>query len=336
VSVGLPVVRACDLAVAPPDENWLVRDIWGKAAVGIIGGAPKCCKSWLALDLAVSIASNTPCLGHFDVEDPGPALVYLAEDALAHQRARIDALCDHRGLNIAALSLHVITAPALRLDLASDREALHRSVELLKPKILVLDPLVRLHRLDENSAMEISGLLSYLRELQRAHDVAVVLVHHASKKHRARPGQALRGSSDIHAFGDDLAHLTRPNDQELLLTLEHRSAPALDPIRLRLASHKDGGATHLELVDVPPKKQTAERSVQDQIVSTLTAESPRALLRQDLRQRLQINNARLGDVLVALESAGRIVRTSAGWTLPPSPPSPPPVHGAPQAPLFPS
>jgi RecA-family ATPase len=66
-----------------------------------------------------------------------------------------------------------------------------------------------LHRLDENSAADISQLLGFLRELQRTHDTAIVLVHHASKKHRAQPGQALRGSSDLHAFGDSNACLWR-------------------------------------------------------------------------------------------------------------------------------
>ena len=35
----------------------------------------------LHLDLAVSIASPTPCLGRINVLDPGPTLVYLAEDS---------------------------------------------------------------------------------------------------------------------------------------------------------------------------------------------------------------------------------------------------------------
>lgn len=64
----------------------------------------------------------------------------------------------------------------------------------------------RLHRLDEYSAQQISGLLSFLRELQCTFDCALLVVHHTSKKRRGRPGQALRGSSDLHAFGDSDAY----------------------------------------------------------------------------------------------------------------------------------
>jgi len=314
----LPIVRAADLDAAPPEAQWLVRDIWGKAAVGIIGGAPKVGKSWFGLDLAVSVASGTPCLGHFEAER-GLALIYLAEDGLPAQRKRIAAICEHRGRSIESLDLHVITAPVLRLDVPADRERLSTAVARLRPKLLVLDPLVRLHRLDENSALDISGLLSFLRELQRAHDVAIALVHHASKKHRARPGQALRGSSDIHAFGDDLAHLVKPNEQDLVLTLEHRHAPSIDPLRLRLVSRKDGEGTHLELADAPPPARHPEGPPEDRVVVALRATAPRPMTRQELRDHLRINNNRLGEGLVRLEGAGRVVRTPTGWTVPADP-----------------
>ena len=92
-----------------------------------------------------------------------------------------------------------VTAPSLRLDLEQDRQALDQTLAIRQPKLLVLDPLVRLHRLDENSAADISGMLGFLRQLNRQHDVAIVLVHHMAKRARQDLGQALRGSSDLHA-----------------------------------------------------------------------------------------------------------------------------------------
>jgi len=193
--------------VQPPEQSWLIQDLWGQNAVGIIGGAPKCGKSWLGLDMALSVASATPCLGRFAVQAQGPALVFLAEDSLPAVRARLEGLCAHRKLDLRGLDLYVITAPSLRLDQGPDRQLLEAMLVRLNPRILLLDPLVRLHRLDENSAADISQLLGFLRALQRAHNTAIVLLHHASKKHRAQPGQALRGSSDLHAFGDSNACL---------------------------------------------------------------------------------------------------------------------------------
>ena len=308
-----PVVRAGAIEVESAAERWLIHSLWSRTAVGIIGGAPKCCKSWFGLDMAVSVASGTPCLDRFAVEATGPALVYLAEDALPMVRSRIDAICQHRGLDILTLDLHVITAPALRLDLAKDQQKLAATVQSLRPRLLLLDPLVRLHRLDENSASEISGLLGFLRELQRAAEVAVVLVHHASKKHRAQPGQSLRGSSDLHAFGDCNAYLAARNDG-LVLTLDHRAAKAPEPMELALVSRPDGSATHLALSNPAAAAQSAAAASLEDNVLTLLRRVATPKTRNDLRIELRVNNERLGSVLQDLEARTLITRSSLGWT----------------------
>lgn len=61
----LPVEPAHRLVDRPDDQRWLVTGLWAEEAVGIIGGEPKCCKSFLALDLAVAVAAGTPCLRRF-------------------------------------------------------------------------------------------------------------------------------------------------------------------------------------------------------------------------------------------------------------------------------
>ena len=67
------------------------------------------------------------------------------------------------------LDIQVITSPTLRLDLPADAEALLRTVQELQPRLLILDSIVRLHRIDENASREVAPLLAYLRELQRRH-----------------------------------------------------------------------------------------------------------------------------------------------------------------------
>lgn len=310
----LPVHRVGDLPSDPPERRWLIREVWARSALGLIGGAPKCCKSWLGLDLATSVASNTPCLGLFPVDDPGPALVYLAEDSLAAVRARIQALCHHRGLDLGSLDLNVIAVPVLRLDLASDQQRLMATLENVKPRLLLLDPLVRLHRLDENSASEISGLLGFLRQLQRTYDTAVVLVHHASKKQRAQPGQALRGSSDLHAVGDSNAYLARQKDGLLVLTLEHRAAKPPEPMTLELVSGPDGTATRLEVRSAsgPANPEDSHTPLRIKALDAF-GQAQQPLRRADLRDRLRVNNERLGHTLAELEADRVIHRTPDGW-----------------------
>jgi len=306
---SLPVQRAAELEMQPPEQSWLIQDLWGQNAVGIIGGAPKCCKSWLGLDMALSVASATPCLGRFPIRQQGPALVFLAEDSLAAVRARLEGLCAHRQLDIRALDLYVITAPSLRLDQGPDRQLLEAMLVSVNPRILLLDPLVRLHRLDENSAADISKLLGFLREMQRAHNTAIVLVHHASKKHRAQPGQALRGSSDLHAFGDSNAYLARAHDR-LILTCEHRAARAPEPITLELLCTPEGHHAHLEVRSQrapDPSASLCERA----LLALQSASKP--LSRKALRDTLRVNNQRLGEALQTLKQQGTVVQTDSGW-----------------------
>jgi hypothetical protein len=319
----LPTSRAAALDSGSHDGalHWRIDQIWGDG-VGILGGPPKCAKSWLGLDLAVSLASATPFLGRFAALDPGPTLVYLAEDALAQVRARIAGICLHRALDLASIDLHVITAPAVRLDQAADQARLAATIHQIRPKLLLLDPLVRLHRLDENSSADISALLGYLRELQRRFDVAIVVVHHMRKSVRAHLGQALRGSGDLHAWNDHGAYLTRtgPGGEHLRLTLEHRAAPALDPVALELVSRADGTATHLELVDAAanPAAGTsvapAAPSLHDRVLSAIR-HAGHPLSRAQLRDALRVNNNRLGHVLHELEHSGRVRRSDAGIAL---------------------
>ena len=77
----LPVQPAWRLAECPEQQRWLVDGLWSEQAVGIIGGEPKCGKSFLALDLAVAVAAGIPCLRRFAVSRPGRVLLYPAEDA---------------------------------------------------------------------------------------------------------------------------------------------------------------------------------------------------------------------------------------------------------------
>ena len=181
--------------------------------------------------MALSVATGTACLGKYAVPEPGPVLVYLAEDALPVVRERVAGMARHRGLDLAGVAIHVITAPVLRLDRGPDRARLLETTKRLRPRLLILDPLVRLHGIDENHAGEVAELLAYFRSLQRQLDLSVLLVHHTRKNAAggAAAGQGLRGSGDIHAFGDSNLYLRRSREH-LVLSSEHRAAPASPPI----------------------------------------------------------------------------------------------------------
>lgn len=308
----LPVVRLADIAHEDQTQRWLVEQLWSDSAVGVIGGAPKCSKTWLGLDLALSVATGTPCLGAFAVPQPGPVLVYLAEDALPIVRERVAGMARQRRLDLDAVNIHVITAPTLLLDREPHRGRLFETARRLRPRLLLLDPLVRLHAIDENHAGEVAELLAYFRTLQRQLDLSVILVHHTRKNAATgvAAGQALRGSSDLHAFGDSNLYLRRVREH-LVLSSEHRAAPAPPLVSLQLIDN-DPHQTHLAVVAEVRDQQ--RRSLHDQVLELLTPGV--VLTRAKLRDKLGVKNQRLGDVLESLERSGSLQRTPTGWRRP--------------------
>ncbi len=305
----LPVVRVGQISQEENAQRWLVEGLWGDSSVGVIGGAPKCSKTWLGLDLALSVATGTACLGKYAVPQPGPVLVYLAEDALPMVRERVEGMARHRGLDLDGVEIHVITAPTLRLDRDPHRGQLLKTAKRLRPRLLILDPLVRLHGIDENHATEVAGLLAYFRLLQRQLDLSVVLVHHTRKNAGGgvSAGQGLRGSSDIHAFGDSNLYLRRCRDR-LVLSSEHRAAAASPPVSLELVA-TNPQTTHLEVI--ADLHADGQRSFQEQVIALLAKGA--VLTRAKLRDTLSVKNQRLGEALESLEQAGRIRHTTAGW-----------------------
>jgi hypothetical protein len=109
-TTSLPVVRIGQIPSQATPQRWLVEQLWGDSSVGLIGGAPKCSKTWLGLDLALSVATGTPCLGKYAVPQPGPVLIYLAEDALPTVRQRVEGMARQRGLELPQVDIYVITA----------------------------------------------------------------------------------------------------------------------------------------------------------------------------------------------------------------------------------
>jgi hypothetical protein len=314
---ALPVQPAHALAVQPPERRWLIDELWSTRAVGIVGGEPKCGKSFLALDVAVAVASGAPCLRRFRPAQTGRVLLFAAEDALHVVRSRLAGIARAAGVALETLDIQVITAPTVRLDLPADQHRLRATLAALQPTLLILDPFVRLHRIDENVAAEVAPVLAYLRDLERHFATAVLLVHHARKgAAHARAGQALRGSSELHAWGDSNLYLRRQGDT-LHLSIEHRAAPSRDGLRVELRAQGDALALHV--VDAaPPVVAPAPPApgLRDRVEQAL-ADVGTPLTHRALRRACRMRASTLGATLAYLIAAGRVGLSPEGYHLVP-------------------
>lgn len=311
----LPYKKASALADNLPEPTWLVEGLWSDGAVGILGGEPKCCKSFLALELAVAVSSGRPCLGRYQVQKPGPVLLFAAEDSHQIVKARLNGIAMARNVSLHDLDIQVITAERLRLDQSEDTSALEQTVATVQPRLLILDPFVRLHRIDENSSTEVAAILEKMRLIQRRYGTAILIVHHAKKNGGAtRAGQALRGSSEFHAWGDSNLYMRR-GLENLTLTMEHRAAPSTSGIPLALREGLEG-ALALE-----PCNQGDQTSANDpkpskeERIQRVLAHATAPLKLADLRRASGLRTGTLCQTVKAMVESGRVERTNGGYTL---------------------
>jgi hypothetical protein len=287
------------------EHQWLIEDLWLAQGVGILGGNPKVGKTFLAAQIALAVAANAEVLGK-PPRLSGPVLFYGAEDSLPALRTRFDGLASVAGLSLQEIPLFLLDIPVLRIDREHDLSRLRTTIEARHPRLLVLDPFIRIATIDENSSAEVSAVLASLRAIQRDYETAVLLVHHARKSPSAHPQLALRGSGDFAAWSDSALYLTR-STQRLLLSVEHRSAHAPDPMSLRLCIEP---APHLKLAGTEPTSDIDP--IQTELLRLL-ADSPRPLSSVDLRQTLRKRKADVVRALDTLRGKGLVDRDSRGW-----------------------
>ena len=100
--------------------------------------------------------------------------------------------------------------------------------------------------------------------MQRRYALSVVVAHHAKKgASNLRGGQALRGSSEFHAWGDSNLYLRRQGD-DISLAIEHRAAPSHGGICLTLDAQGDNVALRVvdrALIPVEKKPLSADEKI---------------------------------------------------------------------------
>lgn len=259
----LRVVRPEDIADVPLDRRWLVEGIWPAGGVGVIAATPKVGKTWIAAELAVSVSTGLPFVGNFPVQQTGRVLMFASEDQGHEMKDRLRGLAGQRGVGLADLAFDLVDEPSLRLNHARELARFERRIRDDRPVLVILDPLRRVYTGNESSSDAMSLVLGQLRRIQRQYGVAIVLTHHVTKQSEFEPvsGNSMRGSGDIHAWGDANIYAWRDKgDQEcVVLKVEHRNALARAPFTVRRVADvlPTGGTTaHLDYAGDAPTSGT--------------------------------------------------------------------------------
>lgn len=234
--------------------RYLVQGILTEGACGFIAGEPKCYKSWVGLDLALSVATGADFLGHFRIQDPGPVLYIQEEDPAPTLKSRSAKIWVNKSTDKFEL-VHTPEEAGLYwlppeqdeafdpninayiqqgLVLSSEPwqmwldDTLAAGMDGEPYRLMIIDTLMMTAgEVDENRAQEMTTkIFKPLKTLSRKHNVAVMVVHHMGKSDKARPGQRMLGSVANHAWGEDSIYLSRSGVKDVRMDLESKTVPA--------------------------------------------------------------------------------------------------------------
>ncbi len=165
------------LSTAFPEPVWAVPGLL-PAGLTILAGAPKTGKSWLALQLCLSVASGGSFFG--EKLDAGRVLYLALEDAPRRLQDRMNKQGWKRGLAADFMTLRTFEDQIGDLRNGGG-ERLAGAIEARGYKLVILDTLSRAIQGKQKEVEEMTGALSPVQGIAQAQNCAVLVIDHHYK-----------------------------------------------------------------------------------------------------------------------------------------------------------
>jgi hypothetical protein len=187
----------------------LVSDLLHRGSKIVISGVSKGGKTWLLLDLAVSVATQEPWLSLKTVR--GKALYLNMEIEPVFFQDRLQTVCRAKNIDSNIPNLHLWH---LRGEVAPWNVILPKITERIKGEdyaLVIVDPLYKIYgNLKENAAEDMATLMNALGELSNESGAAIAISTHHSKGNQSSKESIDRisGSGVIARDADALLDFT--------------------------------------------------------------------------------------------------------------------------------
>lgn len=207
--------------------QWIVRGFLVQCTVSTLSADSGNFKSFLALELALCIATGTPFFGR---EVKQGTAVYVAAEGFYTILERALAWAQARGVPLPE-NFHILRAPVNVADTLALQEFV-ATIEGFEPVFIVLDTLSQnAIGLNENSNDEMALFMAGMARLGTLIGAHVMALHH-----NAKASGAFRGAGAIKANVDTHITLDRPeNDEEntVFVRCEKQRGKPFEPFTLR-------------------------------------------------------------------------------------------------------
>jgi hypothetical protein len=264
--------------------SWAVEGVWGDRQYGFVAGEPKTFKSTITTDLAISIGTATPFLGHFPVVKQGPVIIVQEENTQEIQHARFSNIMRERELSgkIHSYESGVIefTPPTDSRVYSIDRggftfdnvrklRGLEREISIIRPSLVIFDPLqMMMGNLSLRDEGDIAKVFRRLNHIHNLYKCGILIVHHYKKSVEGGPqlgGQRMLGSQALHAWLMCGLYMNRTSEG-LRVNREFRAFPEHSPFDLKFEPGDDEDLYRLEVHEEPRVKTRKQDELLDVVL----------------------------------------------------------------------
>jgi hypothetical protein len=223
------LLRQSDLVHLPP-MSWLVKGVLPATGTAVIFGPSASGKSFLCLDLAITISQGEPWFGQRVKATP---VVYASLEATAGIKQRTDAWSIHYETDIPA-NLSFILDP---INLTLPNDVVDLANTLPKGCVVFIDTLNRAApTADENSSKDMGAILQSAEILQRSSEGLVIIVHHTGKD----TSKGMRGHSSLFAAMDGAIEVTKEQTGRHWSVAKSKDGEDGKEVAFRLVTHSLG------------------------------------------------------------------------------------------------
>ena len=211
---------------SPPEpiiDNGILLD----GTILLIVGPAKSKKTFLTQNLALSIAMGKDFAG-FKITKPKKVLYYLAEGGYYPNRERLKKMAKNIPPDNTENFL-IDFPPYMPINHPESYDEIYKTIKESDAEVVIFDPLIRFHDVDENSANGISEVFSKIRQLIDKLGISVILVHHTGKV----PSRAGRGSSVMIGEYDSCITIHQAEADYIGLSYSMRHVETPPPNRIR-------------------------------------------------------------------------------------------------------
>lgn len=189
-----------------PDKGWYLENLLASDELVMIAGQHGAGKTFIALDMAISLSLGRDWARHFEFQAPKTLKVdYFLGEGVSRANRRLRSLLEAQGVpedDPLLDNFHLYG----RLPFLSERDSVNSVDDIVSgykernipiPDVIFIDTFARASAgVDENSAKDASKVISSLDHLRESLGCTVVVVHHTGKNGDIRGSSAYLGAFD--------------------------------------------------------------------------------------------------------------------------------------------